>query len=195
VSIGASGLVGQIASGVMLVYTYALQVGEYVRIQEFEGTVTELGIFVTRLRTGLGEEIALPNTLVLTNVTRNYSRASADRGYVLDVALTIGYDTPWRQVQAMLLAAPRGIAGILESPAPYVVQTALSDFYVAYKLVVQVDAQAPATRAQLASELHAAIQDVFNKHGVQIMSPHYVLDPKAPKIVPESDWALPPAGQ
>ena len=72
VSIGASGLIGQFASGVMLVYTHALLVGEYVRIQDCEGTVTELGLFVTRLRTGLGEEIALPNALVLANVTRNF---------------------------------------------------------------------------------------------------------------------------
>ena len=56
VSIGASGVIGQIASGVMLVYTRALSVGEYVRIQDCEGTVTELGLFVTRLRTGMGED-------------------------------------------------------------------------------------------------------------------------------------------
>jgi hypothetical protein len=36
----------------------------------------------------------------------------------------------------------------------------------------------------VASDLHAAIQDAFNRHGVQIMSPHYHGDPVAPKIVP-----------
>ena len=61
VSIGASGLVGQVASGVILVYTRALSLGEYVRIQECEGTVTEIGLFVTRLRNGMGTEFALPN--------------------------------------------------------------------------------------------------------------------------------------
>jgi small-conductance mechanosensitive channel len=192
-SIGASGVVGQIASGVMIVYTYALKKGEYVRIQDYEGTVTELGLFVTRLRTGLGEEIALPNAFVLGNVTRNFSRVDGDRGYVLDTAVTIGYDTPWRQVHALLLEAAAGIAEIRGIPPAYVVQTALSDFYVAYKLVVHVDTDVPATRARVASDLHAAIQDAFNRHGVQIMSPHYVLDPATPKIVAEKDWNLPPA--
>jgi small-conductance mechanosensitive channel len=56
VSIGASGLIGQVASGVILVYTRALSLGDYVRIQDCEGTVTEIGLFVTRLRTGLGAE-------------------------------------------------------------------------------------------------------------------------------------------
>ena len=88
VSIGASGLVGQVASGVILVYTRALSLGEYVRIQECEGTVTEIGLFVTRLRTGMGVEVALPNSLVLGNVTHNFSRQTADGGCVLAARLT-----------------------------------------------------------------------------------------------------------
>ncbi len=193
VSIGASGVVGQIVSGVMIVYTYALKKGEYVRIQDYEGTVTELGLFVTRLRTGLGEEIAIPNALVLGNVTRNYSRVQDGRGYVLDAAVTIGYDTPWRQVHALLTEAAQAIPEILAEPPAYVVQTALNDFYVAYKLVVHVNTDVPATRARVASDLHAAIQDAFNRHGVQIMSPHYYRDPSEPKLVPPANWYMPPA--
>lgn len=193
VSIGASGLVGQIASGMMLVYTRALLVGEYVRIQDSEGTVTHLGLFVTRLRTGMGEEISLPNSLVLANVTRNYSRTTGGRGYVLDTTVTIGYDTPWRQVHAMLLEATRNVPQIEREPEPYVVQTGLADFYVAYRLVVRASADTPATRAQVASNLHAAIQDTFNQYGVQIMSPHYRGDPVTPKTVPHAEWYPPPA--
>lgn len=192
-SIGASGVVGQLASGVMIVYTNALRKGEYVRILEHEGTVSELGVFVTRLRTGLGEEIALPNSFVLGNVTRNFSRATGAGAYVLDITVTIGYDTPWRQVHALLVEATRGIPEVIADPPAYVVQTALSDFYVAYKLVAHIDSQVPATRARVASDLHAAIQDVFNRYDVQIMSPHYCLDPKTPKRVAESDWFAPPA--
>lgn len=193
VSIGASGLVGQVASGTIMVYTRALCLGEYVRIQDCEGTVTELGLFVTRLRTGTGEEVALPNSLVLANVTRNYSRVTQGSGFTLDTTVTIGYDTPWRQVHAMLLGAANAIPQIARNPAPFVMQTALSDFYVAYKLVVYVVAEKPAARARVASDLHAAIQDEFNRHGVQIMSPHYHRDPDQAKIVPEAAWFTPPA--
>lgn len=193
VSIGAAGVVSQIASGILIVYTYALKQGEYVRIQEHEGTVTEVSLFVTRLRTGLGEEIAIPNALVLGNVTRNFSRATDGGSYVLDTTVTIGYDTPWRQIHAMLTEAAHTIPEIMKAPEPYVVQTALSDFYVAYKLVVHVAADVPAARARVASDLHAAIQDAFNRHGVQIMSPHYEQDPDAPKLVQEADWYAAPA--
>jgi len=193
VSIGASGVIGQIASGMMIVFTYALKKGEYVRIQDFEGTVTEIDLFVTRLRTGMGEEIALPNAFVLANVTRNFSRANSGKAFVLDATVTIGYDTPWRQVHAMLLEAANSIPDILKSPPAYVVQTALADFYVAYKLFVQVDSEVPATRARIASDLHAAILDAFNQYGVQIMSPHYMADPQNPKVVNPVSWSPPPA--
>lgn len=193
VSIGASGLIGQMASGIMLVYTRALSLGDYVRIQEAEGTVTDLGLLVTRLRTGMGEEVALPNALVLANLTRNFSRSRPGAGFILDTTITIGYDAPWRQVHAMLLEAAHAIPEIARDPEPYVVQTALSDFYVAYKLVVYVSADKPAARARVTSDLHASVQDVFNRNGVQIMSPHYYLDPAKPKTVAEADWYAPPA--
>lgn len=193
VSIGASGLVGQIASGMILVFTRSLKAGEYVRIQDCEGTVTQLGLFVTRLKTGIGEEIALPNFLVVSHVTRNYSRNAGEGGYVLDTTITLGYDTPWRQAHALLLEAAGRIPELRKDPAPYVIQSALGDFSVAYRLVVQVNARAGLARPRILSDLNAAIQDVFNQYGVQIMSPHYVADPQAPKVVPEDRWHEAPA--
>jgi len=74
-----------------------------------------------------------------------------------------------------------------------VFQTALSDFYVEYRLVCQALQTEPRPRAVVLSNLHANVQDVFNEHGVQIMSPHYLGDPAQAKVVPERDWYAPPA--
>jgi small-conductance mechanosensitive channel len=193
-SIGASGIVGQAAGGLIITYSRTLRMGEYVRIGDTEGTVSELGIFNTRIRTGLGEEVSLPNAYVVANTTRNYSRVvTSGRGFVLDTQVTIGYATPWRQVHAMLLEAARRTAGMLEEPKPFVVQTALSDFYVEYRLVCYAGPEAPQRRAMVLDALHANIQDVFNEHGVQIMSPHYMMDPAQPQVVPKEKWHEPPA--
>ena len=75
ISLGASSLVGQAASGLILMYTRTMRAGEYVGISDKEGTVVELGLFTTRIRTGMGEELTLPNSLILGTVTKNYSRA------------------------------------------------------------------------------------------------------------------------
>ncbi|PPA00575.1 mechanosensitive ion channel protein MscS, partial [Pseudomonas sp. MWU12-2312b] len=193
ISLGATSVIGQAASGLILTYTRTLRPGEFVRIGEYEGTVTELGMFTTRIRTGLGEVLTLPNSMITNSVTKNYSRTVQGDGYVVDTVVTIGYDTPWRQVEAMLLEAARRTTGILAVPTPQVFQTALSDFYPEYRLVAQAIPSQPRTRAELLSMLHANIQDVFNEYGVQIMSPHYFGDPGEAKWVPREKWYSAPA--
>lgn len=192
-SVGGAGLLGQAASGLILMYSRTLRVGEYVRISDNEGTVTELGTFTTKIRTGLGEELTFPNALVIGTVTKNYSRSVKGKGYIVDTVVTIGYDTPWRQVDAMLIEAALRTPSVLSDPPPRVFQTALSDFYPEYRLVCQAVASAPRPRAEVLAGLHANIQDVFNEHGVQIMSPHYLGDPDTAKIVPKNMWFTAPA--
>jgi small-conductance mechanosensitive channel len=192
-SIGASSLVGQAASGLILTFGRVYRKGEYVRMGEFEGTVMELGMFTTRIRTGLGEELTLSNSTILSGTTKNYSRAVKGSGFVVDTSVTIGYDTPWRQVHAMLVEAALRTPGVLADPAPVVFQTALSDWYPEYRLVCQALPADPRPRAVVLSSLHANIQDVFNEYGVQIMSPQYFEDPPEPKVVPRERWFTPPA--
>lgn len=193
ISLGATSVIGQGAAGLILTYTRTMRVGEFVRVGDYEGTVTEVGIFTTTIRTGLGEVLTLPNSMITGSVTKNYSRIVEGPGYVVDTVVTIGYDTPWRQVEAMLLEAARRTEGVLQTPAPQVFQTALSDFYPEYRLVAQAIPSEPRPRAQLLSLLHANIQDVFNEYGVQIMSPHYLGDPEQPKWVPKEQWHAVPS--
>ncbi len=191
-SLGASGAIGQAMSGLSLMYSRSLRVGEYVKIGETEATVTHLGLFATRIHTGLGEEVSLPNTVIFSQPVRNFSRLVPGGRFVLHTAVTIGYSTPWRQVHAMLLEAARRTPGVATDPPPYVVQTALSDFYVEYRLCAQSNLAAAQRRVEAMSALHAHVLDVFNENGVQIMSPHYMADTAAPQVVPAADpWADP----
>jgi small-conductance mechanosensitive channel len=192
-SMGASSLVGQAASGLILTYGRVFRKGEYVRLADHEGTVTEMGIFTTRLRTGLGEELTISNASILGATTKNYSRTVQGAGFILDTTVTIGYDTPWRQVHALLIEAAGRTDGLSRDPAPQVFQTALNDWYPVYRLVCQATPSEPRPRAMLLSALHANIQDVFNAYGVQIMSPHYWEDPQEHKVVPPAKWYPAPA--
>lgn len=194
-SLGSSNVIGQAISGLIIIYSRTLHVGEYVRIGDVEGTVTETSTFAIRIRTGLGEELTLPNSLIVNQVTKNYSRTVKGNGWIIDTTMTIGYDTPWRQVQAMMIEGARRTDGILEAPPPVVFQTALSDFYAEYRLVAQAVPSEPRPRARVLADLHANLQDVFNENGVQIMSPHYLADPAHAKIVPPEHWSPPLSGR
>jgi small-conductance mechanosensitive channel len=193
VTLGGSSLFNQVASGFILLYSRSLRIGEFIRVGEDEGTVVELGLFTTKLATGRGELLSLPNALVLGTVTRNYSRPTNGHGFMLRTKVTVGYDTPWRQVHAILAEAARGTSGVDSEPAPEIFQTALSDFYIEYQLVCRASQSTAKARAEAITALNASVIDAFNEYGIQIMSPHYLGDPAAAKVVPRSAWHAAPA--
>ncbi|HET6413057.1 MAG TPA: mechanosensitive ion channel domain-containing protein [Anaeromyxobacter sp.] len=191
VSLGGTGVIGHAMSGLVLMFARALKPGDYIRVGDYEGTVISLGTLSTKLRTPWLEEVNVPNQYLAGTTMMNYSRAARRTGILLHTSVTIGYDAPWRQVHAMLEEAATRTRGLLREPAPYVLQRALSDFYVQYELCATL--ARPEERVAVLAELHANIQDAFNERGVQIMSPHYFGDPAKPKVVPQEAWRKPPA--
>jgi small-conductance mechanosensitive channel len=179
-SLGSTGIVAQAMSGLVIIYSRALSRGDCVRIGTTEGVVTEVTLLSTRLLTLQGEEVTIPNTVVVNGAMTNFGRAGRGKGALISARVSIGYDAPWRQVHALLLEAAGKTAGLRADPAPYVLQRALDDFYVQYELVASVEN--PVDRPLVASALHARIQDAFNEAGVQIMSPHFVLQPRTPVL-------------
>jgi small-conductance mechanosensitive channel len=191
VSLGASGVVGQFTSGLVLMYSRALKPGDFVRVGDHEGTVIALGFLSTKLLTKKNEEVYVPNTVLMSTTMKNFSRRAQTEGVILYTTITIGYSAPWRQVHAMLLEAAKRTPGLLQQPPPFVLQTALSDFYVEYQLNAYLER--PDQRVETLSVLHHHIQDLFNEHGVQIMSPHYEMDPASPVLAPKETWYAKPA--
>ena len=190
-SLGSSGLVNQMMSSFMITYSRALRVGDYVRVADIEGTVIHLGVLSTKVRTPRGEHVTIPNAIVVSNTTTNYSGVDGVDGVLVATSVTIGYDTPWRQVESLLLMAAERTPSVRQSPPPVVRQSELQDFYVKYTLLVCPER--PERRHEAMSVLHANILDAFNEYGVQITSPNYEADPHSPKIVPRSRWYEAPA--
>jgi small-conductance mechanosensitive channel len=114
-----------------------------------------------------------------------------ERGIILHTTVGIGYETPWRQVEAMLLEAAARAPGLRREPVPFVLQKGLGDFCVTYE--INVYCEKPQEMPFLYTELHRHILDVFNEYGVQIMTPAYESDPAQPKIVPKDQWYAAPA--
>jgi len=171
VSLGSAGTVGNIVAGVLLTYTRAFQIGDRVRIADTLGDVTEKTLLATHIRTIKNEDITVPNSLVLSSHITNYSSCCQDRGLILHTAVTIGYDAPWRQIHQLLISAAAATPDLLSEPAPFVLQTALNDFYVQYQLNAYT--REPSRMAVIYSALHQNIQDQFNEAGVEICSPHF----------------------
>ncbi len=191
VSLGSAGLVNQIMSGLVVAYSRALKAGEFVQLGNTLGTVSEVNMLSTKVITPKRETVTVPNAVLVSSPITNYSRLAEEHGAIVGTKVTIGYDTPWRQVHAMLTIAALRTAQVRQEPAPYVMQRALADFYPEYELIIHIDR--PEQRGVILSELHAHIQDVFNEYGVQIMSPNFEDQPEQKVWVPKGDWYAAPA--
>lgn len=170
-SLGSTSAVANIVAGVILIYTRAFKIGDRVKIADTIGDVTEKTLLVTRIRTIKNMDITIPNAAVLGSHIINFSSSAKEYGLILHTSVTIGYDAPWRKVHELLIAAALATEHVLQLPAPFVLQTALNDFYVTYELNAYTDM--PHQMAKIYSDLHQNIQDSFNDAGMEIMSPHY----------------------
>jgi small-conductance mechanosensitive channel len=191
VSLGSSSVISNLMAGYTMIYRRAFKVGDRIMVKDLTGDVTDVRLMVTHLRTIKNEEIVLPNSEILNSHVINYSTLARSHGLILHTTVGIGYETPWRQVEAMLLTAAQRTTGLMKEPAPFVRQQSLGDFAVTYELNAYCDEAQK--MAPLYTALHQNILDVFNEHSVQIMTPAYEGDPPVPKVVPKEQWYLPPA--
>jgi small-conductance mechanosensitive channel len=170
-SLGSTSTISNVMAGLSITYMRAFKIGDRVRIGDTVGDVIDQSLLVTHVRTIKNEDITVPNSMVLNTHIVNYSARAREEGLILHTAVTIGYDAPWRTVHELLIEAARKTPCILVEPKPFVLQTALNDFYVTYELNAYTDD--PQQMANTYSTMHRYIQDTFNEAGVEIMSPHY----------------------
>ena len=190
-SLGSSTAIANIVAGYMLTYRRALKVGDRVKIGNAFGDVIETRLQVTHLRSVKNEEIIIPNSLILAVEVINYSSLAEANGLILHTEVGIGYETPWRQVEAMLLAAAERTAGLVQRASTLRAGEAagrLRGDLRAERVLHHVKAM-----GRLYAELHRNILDVFNEYGVQIMTPAYENDPHEPKLVARENWYSAPA--
>jgi small-conductance mechanosensitive channel len=190
-SLGSSSLIGNFVAGYSMTYRRAFRIGDRVKIGDHIGEVVVMRLLVTHLRTLKNEEVVVPNSVILGAEVVNYSSMARDRGLILHTTVGIGYETPWRQVEAMLLEAASRTPGLLRTPPPFVLHKSLDDFCVTYEINVYCDT--PVGMEARYTDLHRNVLDLFNEYGVQIMTPSYESDPAEPKVVPKNQWYAAPA--
>lgn len=190
-SLGSSSFIANMMAGMAMTYRGAFKDGDVIRVGDVMGRVVETKLMITRVNTVKNESVVIPNSNILNSNVINYSVLAREQGLVIHSTVGIGYDVPWRQVEAMLLMAADRTGGLKKDPPPFVLQQSMGDFAVNYEINAFCDDE---TRIlAIKSDLHRNIQDVFNEHGVQIMSPAYENDPETPKVVPPDQWYPAPA--
>lgn len=170
VSLGSTAIIGNVMAGLVMTYMRPFHIGDYIKVGEIVGEVIEKNILVTRIRTRKNEIVTIQNSNMLSAQTSNYTEAAKAYGIIVHTKVTIGYDVPWQKIKEIMESAALETQGIKKNPKPFMMTTALDDFYVEYEVNAYTDDSVHLPR--IYSELHQNLLKRFFEEGVEIMSPH-----------------------
>lgn len=171
ISFGSTSAISNIIAGIVITYMRPFQIGDRVKINDIVGDIVGKTILVTHLVTTKNEDVTIPNANILLGTITNYTKEE-EQNIILHTTVTLGYDLPWQTAEKLLLAAANNTQLIEKTPAPFVLQKSLDDYYVSYELNVYTHQSKK--MPFIYSELHKNILDIFNDAGVEILSPAYM---------------------
>ena len=170
VSLGSSAIIGNIMAGMVMTYMRPFRIGDYIKVGDTVGEVIEKTVLVTRIRTRKNEVVTIQNSNLMGSQTSNYTVAAKNYKLIVHTKVTIGYDVPWQKVREIMEGAAHDTEGILKNPKPFMMTTALDDFYVEYE--INAFTSDAINMPRIYSNLHQNLLKRFFDAGVEIMSPH-----------------------
>ena len=116
IGFGLQKLAANYVSGFVILLERSLRIGDFVRVDGFEGRVTDIKTRYTLVRAGNGSESVVPNELLLTQRVENLSLES--RHLLQTCTFWVGLESDVERVQALLVEAALGAQWVLSSPEP-----------------------------------------------------------------------------
>ncbi len=186
ITLGSTSAMGNITSGIVLIYTRSFKQGDFVQIGDAFGQIIERTLLATRLQTTKNENITIPNTAVLSSQVVNYSDTSDSADLIVHTSIGLGYNVDWRKVHELLTNAANKTAHIESIPESFVLQKSLDDFSVSYE--INAHTRRPDLLPRIYSELNRNILDEFSQAKIEIISPTYTsVRDGNPLAVPNSE--------
>jgi small-conductance mechanosensitive channel len=166
-------------AGLMLRLIRNFKAGDFIRVNDLFGRITERGLFHTEIQTEERDLTTFPNLYLITN-PMTVVRAS---GTIISATLSLGYDVSHQHIDSLLLKAAEQ-TGLKD---PFVQVVSLGDFSVSYK----ISGFLTDTKKMLAmrSNLKRAVLDVLHGAGVEIVSPNFMNQrvlAKEAAVIPEA---------
>ncbi|MDR2314489.1 MAG: mechanosensitive ion channel family protein [Spirochaetaceae bacterium] len=170
-SFGSSSAINNLVAGIVLTYMRPFKLGDRIQIQNVTGFVVERSPVIIRLRTHKNEYVTFPNSMVLTSSIINYHTFTEEQSLIIYAEITFGYSTPWETIHRLLIDAALKTTHILHEPAPFVLQTALDDFYAHYQINAYI--REVNLIPAIYSELFANIQRCFREAELDMTAAHF----------------------
>lgn len=165
VGLALQGSLSNFASGVLIILFRPYRVGNYIEAAGIAGTVEQVHILTTILKTGDNKQIIVPNSQVMNSIITNYSANDTRR---IDMVVGVSYDDDLDKVRATLEALITAEARIMQEPAPLIAVSELAESSVNFVVRIWVKS---GDYSGVKFDLTEAIKKRFDKEGISFPYP------------------------
>jgi len=177
IGLGFQGLVQNFVSGLILLLERPIKVGDYIEIEDLEGTIRKISIRATTILTNDGISIIIPNQSLVNGNIINWSYGNLNSRIHIQVPVSYGSDPVL--VTEVLLAVARRESRVLSYPPPQVWLRTFGDSAINFELLVWIDQ--PKARLPIQSSLNYIIENELKKNNIIIPLPQRDLWIKNPE--------------
>ncbi len=158
---------GNIFSGVALLFEQPIGMGDWIQIGDSLGKVVEVNWRAVHLQTTNDDLIVIPNSELAKGQFTNFSRPTPL--HRVEIMISFSYDDPPNRVRQILIAAALEIPDVLHTPAPNVVVENYGDFSITYK--IQIFAPDFNTGEDIHDEMNRRLWYLSRRHGLTMPYP------------------------
>lgn len=169
---GLQKLASNYVSGFVILLERSLRIGDNVRVDGFEGRITDIKTRYTLIRAGSGRESIVPNETLITQRVENLSEA--DRKFNVTTNIVVGYSSDVDRVQQILQAAAMAQPRVLPSPQPVAFLVNFAPDGLEFSLHLWISDPEAGTLG-LRSDINLAILQNLRAAGIDIPSPQRVV--------------------
>jgi small-conductance mechanosensitive channel len=172
IGFGLQKLAANYVSGFVILAERSMRIGDMVKVDNFEGRITDIKARYTLIRSATGRESIVPNELLITQRVENLSLADAK--VAQSTTVSVAYDAPVDQVMALLQQACQAQPRVLADPAPLVALSAFGADGLEFTVNYWFDDPASG-QLSLKSDINRAILQTLRDHGIEIPFPQRVV--------------------
>ncbi len=172
IGFGLQKLAANYVSGFVILAERSMRIGDNVKVDGFEGRITDIKARYTVIRSPNGRESIVPNEMLITQRVENLSLS--DSKIAQSTTVTVAYNTPVDEVMAWLLQACQAHPKVLAEPAPLVALSAYGVNGLEFTVNYWFDDWGSGP-LNLKSDIHLAILKTLQAHGVEIPFPQRVV--------------------
>jgi small-conductance mechanosensitive channel len=177
IGLGLQSMAANLIAGFIIIFGGKVRKGDWIKVDDGMGTVTDIHLVSTRVRTRGNVEHLIPNSTLVSNTIVNYTLSSP----LVWISLTVGvaYDSDPQEVKRILLEVAAREPMVYQYEKPAVIFGDLGESSLNFDLAVCIDVRAHAER-MVKSSLYFAIFEEFKKAGIEVPFPQRVVHVRTP---------------